>query len=335
MLVREEQMKALYREVILRLGGSESEAETFAEFVVVADLRGMEWQGILSLDKHYVWSIQQGIIKLGQEISVVSEGSSFVVLDAGGELGQVTCSQAMRSVIAKAKDAGIAVAGVRRSGDTGLLASYASMALDHDCIGLLFNTTAPYIAPWGGTERIHGVDPLSVAIPAGEEYPILVDMCLTHAQRYFHRDGSWQRPFPWPDVILFDTVREYALTVVVELICAALTAIPLGGERVHRGETGVVAIAIHVPHFVDMDDFRQRVDGYIRQIKESERADEAKEILLPGERGFREEERRRTHGIPITDDVWAATVPLLDDIGVDWRRLLDEPASADAPAEVS
>ena len=329
LILQPAQLKALYRAVILELGGTLDEAGTFADFLVLADLRGMDWQGIKSLDKHYVWSIQEGIIKLGQEIAVVSEGPAHLMLDAGGELGQVTCARVMNSAIQKAKSAGVALGAVQRSGDTGLLGSYTVMAIAHDCIGVMFNATAPYVAPWGGTERTHGIDPLSVAIPAGREYPILLDMSLTEAQTFFDQDGRWERPFPPPPVMSFATMREYAMTVVVELISGALTNTPVGCERVHRGETGVIALAIHIPHFIDVKVFKDQVDSYVRQVKTTTRAVESEEVLLPGERGFREAERRSKSGVPVPDDVWASTVRLMESIGVDWQGALDAPQERD------
>jgi len=325
MLIRAEQLKALYRAIILRLGGSPEEAQTFAELLVIADLRGMDWQGVRSLDRHYLFDLQEGNIRLGQPIGVVAEGPSSVVLDAGGELGQVAGARAMLSAIAKAVDSGVAVAVIRHAGDTGLLASYTMMALEHECIGIMFNNTNPYVAPWGGKERTHGIDPLSVAIPAGDEYPIVLDMSLTEAQPYFDLDERMNRPFSKPPLMFFRTVREYGLSVVVEAICGALTLMPIGRDRTQRGESAVFAMAIHIPHFIGVNEFRRHVDRYVRQVKESERADGAVEIWLPGERGFREQEKRLRDGIPVPDEIWTATVRLMEEIGVDWRRALEAP----------
>jgi LDH2 family malate/lactate/ureidoglycolate dehydrogenase len=317
-----EQLKALYRAFILELGGSDEEANTFAELVVLADLRGMEWQGVKALERHYIFDIQQGNIRLGQELEVLAEGPGSVAFDAHSELGQVACSQAMRAAIAKAQETGTAVATLRRSGDTGLLAGYTLMAASEDCIGLMFNNTNPYVAPWGGDEPTHGIDPLSVAVPAGAEYPIVLDMSITEAQPYFDLIERMSKPFPQPPLMRFATVREYGLSVVVEAICGSLTTMPIGRDRVLRGESAVFALAVHIPHFVDIEAFRAHVDGYVRGVKASKHADGFEEILLPGERGFREAERRVETGIPVPDDVWERTVALAERIGVDWQQAL-------------
>jgi LDH2 family malate/lactate/ureidoglycolate dehydrogenase len=43
---------------------------------------------------------------------------------------------------------------------------------------------------------------------------------------------------------------------------------------------------------------------------------------MPGERGFREEERRRREGIPVHDKVWRDVVALARERGVDAERFI-------------
>ncbi len=54
------------------------------------------------------------------------------------------------------------------------------MPLIHDMIGTYMTVAnANHMAPWGGTELILGTNPISVAIPAGEEPPIVLDIATT------------------------------------------------------------------------------------------------------------------------------------------------------------
>jgi LDH2 family malate/lactate/ureidoglycolate dehydrogenase len=52
---------------------------------------------------------------------------------------------------------------------------YARMALNDDMIGLATTNALPTMAPWGGRDKIVGINPLAVAIPAGEQHPIIFD----------------------------------------------------------------------------------------------------------------------------------------------------------------
>lgn len=322
MIIEVNQLKELYRAFIKSLGGSSEEADAFAEAFVIADLRGMEWQGIKSIRKHIVFPIQQGIIQLGKSVEVVKEGPASVVLEANNELGQFVCRRAMQLAIEKAKTSGSCVVIIRNAGDTGLLGAYTLMAVEHDCIGVMFNNTNPYVAPWGGSERTLGIDPISVGIPAGEETPILMDMSITKAQDIFDTDTMWAPPFPIPNLMLFETVREYVLSTVVELMCGALTGTPIGRDKVKRGQCGVFCMALHIPHFIDMQEFRQRVDRYIQQLKSTKLADGFRSILIPGERGFREHKRRLRDGIPVPEQVWSKVTELAEEIGVNWQEAI-------------
>lgn len=317
MLVTAGNLNKLYRAIISSLGGTRDEAATFADMFEVADLRGMDWQGLRSIHRHVVHPIQVGITRLGQEIVVQRDAAASILLEANGELGQVTCKRAMELAVAKASDSGSCVVGIRNCGDTGLLAAYTILAAEQDCIGIIFNNTNAFIAPWGGAGPMHGIDPLSIAIPAGEEYPVVVDMALTRAQDNFDRHEMQSPPFPLPPLMQFETMREYVLSVAIELIAGGLTDMPLGRDKTKRWEAAVVVIAIHIPHFIAMSEFRQRVDGYIRQVKATELAEGAAEVLLPGERGFKEQERRLEHGIQVDDQVWQHISELANELRID------------------
>ena len=320
-----DQLKGLYASIITRFGGSPEEAAIFADRFVLADLRGMEWQGLKSLELHVVDPIKQGYSKLGQEVTIEEEGPSSIAYEARNELGQVVCRQAMYAAIAKARESGSAAFTIRHSGDTGLLGSYTLLALDQQCIAIMFNNTNPYIAPWGGADRVNGIDPLSIAIPAQEELPILLDMAITTGRLNFDKDEVWAPPFDSPPVIPFETLREYVLSVTLELMSGALTDMPLGREKTRRGESAVFGTVVHIPHFIAMPVFLKRADAFIRQVKSTPRADGFDEILLPGERGFKEHERRLKEGVPIEEAVWDHTVQIAESLGVDWRAAMESP----------
>ena len=49
----------------------------------------------------------------------------------------------------------------------------------HDMIGIVTTNALPTMAPWGGAERLLGINPLGVGIPAGEERPIVYDAAFS------------------------------------------------------------------------------------------------------------------------------------------------------------
>jgi LDH2 family malate/lactate/ureidoglycolate dehydrogenase len=322
MLLSADQLKSLYRSMIISLGGSEEEAQVFAALYVLADLRGMDWQGIKSIHRYVVYPIQQGITKLQQPMEVHNDSPASAVLIANRELGQVACRRAMELAIDKAVHSGCGAVVVRDSGDTGLLAGYTMMAPERDCIGVIFNDTYAFVAPWGGAERMHGIDPVSVTIPAGDEDPIVIDMALTPTQPAFDTPAIQSPPFPLPSLMFFESLREYAWTIIVELMSGGLAGMALGREKPERWNAGVFALAVHVPHFIDTASYRLAVDNYIRNIRASKTSEGEPPALLPGERGFATHKQRLRDGIPVPDEVWKHISGVAEELGVDWRAAM-------------
>src|SRR6185312_5732926 len=65
------------------------------------------------------------------------------------------------------------------SNHCGALAAYVLQAVKHDMIGIVTTNALPTMAPWGGAERLLGINPLGVAIPAGAEEPIVYDAAFS------------------------------------------------------------------------------------------------------------------------------------------------------------
>ena len=77
-------------------------------------------------------------------------------------------------------------------------------------------------------------------------------------------------------------------------------------------------LAIHIDHFTPLAEFKTKVDRAIEQAKAARKAEGFEEVLMPGERGYRAEERQRREGIAIFDEVWERTTAMLHErLGLD------------------
>src|SRR2546427_696220 len=82
----------------------------------------------------------------------------------------------------------------------GALAYFAAQALPHEMIGIATTNALPTMAPWGGAERLLGINPVAIAIPAGEELPILNDAAFSassHGKIRIYQQKGLTLPERW------------------------------------------------------------------------------------------------------------------------------------------
>jgi len=87
----------------------------------------------------------------------------------------------MQIAIDKAKIAGTGWVCVKNSNHYGIAGYHAMMALEHDMIGISMTNASATVAPTFSKERLLGTNPIAVAIPAGNEQPIVADFATTTA----------------------------------------------------------------------------------------------------------------------------------------------------------
>jgi LDH2 family malate/lactate/ureidoglycolate dehydrogenase len=176
------------------------DAALLAETLASADLRGVHSHGVLRLPEYVEKLLGKRVDPRGRP-QVVRDSGSALVVDGGNSMGQIGSVFAMRRAIERARASGVAAA-VRGSNHCGAMAYYAMLALPGDMIGLATTNALPTVAPWGGTDKIVGINPLAGAIPAGEEPPVVLDAAFSYSShgkiRVYHQKGQPIPPRPWP-----------------------------------------------------------------------------------------------------------------------------------------
>lgn len=87
----------------------------------------------------------------------------------------------MHRCIELTKERGISAVSVRNSGHFGCGNYYAWKFAENNLIGIIMTNTAPLMAPYGGKQREVGTNPIAVAIPTKNNYPIILDMATSVA----------------------------------------------------------------------------------------------------------------------------------------------------------
>jgi LDH2 family malate/lactate/ureidoglycolate dehydrogenase len=320
------------------------DAAQVAELMIRADLRGADGHGIFRLPQ-YVRRIRAGGVNTRPNIRLTRDFPSTALVDGDNGMGHLVVKRAAEVAIEKASKTGVAWVGVRMSNHAGPAALYAEMPLARDMVGLyLAVASANHMPPWGGVESILGTNPLAVAIPAGEEPPVVLDMATTiaaygkvktYALANKPMPVGWminRRGEPITDpkragegfLLPIGEHKGSGLAIVIGLLAGVLNGALFGGACIDFNaddrsacNTGQVMLALNVEFFTELEAFKRDVDAAVREIRESERMEDVKRIWLPGEQSHQRKLERGRDGIPMSPALRGTLNELAASLGVD------------------
>jgi L-2-hydroxycarboxylate dehydrogenase (NAD+) len=175
-------LKEFVVRILVKEGVPEGDAETTADVLVSANLRGIDSHGVARA-RRYVQGLRDGVMLAQPEKRVIRETAVTALLDGGAGLGQVVGVRAMRMAIEKALEAGVGFVAVRNSNHYGIAGYYSMMALEEDLIGVSMTNAAPLVVPTFGKDAVLGTNPMSIAVPTGQERPFVLDMATSVVTR--------------------------------------------------------------------------------------------------------------------------------------------------------
>ncbi|PIU55642.1 MAG: malate dehydrogenase [Chloroflexi bacterium CG07_land_8_20_14_0_80_45_17] len=309
--------------VFNKFGVPVEDAKIAAEVLITADQRGVGSHGLQRL-KRYTNGLKTGVIKPIVDVKVLKETPNTLLISGGDGLGQVVGYKAMKLVIDKALKNNIAFAAVRDSNHYGIAGYYSMMALEHDLIGLSLTNAAPLVVPTHGKNAVMGTNPISIAVPAGQERPFVLDMAASTVPRgkleVYEREGKIM-PITWatdelgnptqniPRVLanLLDKKgggllplggaeeesgghKGYGLCLVVDIFSGVLSGSEFGPNLYARKDIPAKVAhffgAIKIDAFIELALFKSMMDEYINILKNSEKAAGKDRIFIHGEKEF-------------------------------------------------
>jgi len=143
-----------------------------------ADTRGIDSHGIARLHTYFEL-LQAGRINPTPNVRVVHRTPSTATVDGDNGLGLVVGPKANELAMEMAAEVGSGWVSVRNTNHFGIAGYYCLEATKRDMIGVAMTNTTKLVAPFNGIERMLGTNPIAVAIPAGEEPPIVCDMATS------------------------------------------------------------------------------------------------------------------------------------------------------------
>ena len=326
-----EQLNKFSVDLLVKMGLTKENAEIVADSLIFADLRNVSSHGIVRLPT-YIERIDSGIMNLQPEMKYIRQRGATALLDAENGLGQLAGHKAMQRAIELAKEFGIGMVAVRNSNHFGTASWFSMMALEEGMIGITMANASPAIAPFGTATPLLGTNPLSIAVPAKNKVPIVLDMAMSTVARGKIRLSALkneQIPLDWGldesgnptsdpnealkgSLVPIGGVKGSALSLIVDLICGVMTDTGLTGnvknitDMSGPSDTGHAFIAINIADFIDFDLFAANVDAVVDIIKGLK--PKAGQIYMAGEIEHNVTEAKKKEGLPLD----AAVVDLLN-----------------------
>jgi L-2-hydroxycarboxylate dehydrogenase (NAD+) len=331
MNITSEKLRNFTQEVFLACGMPLADAKLAAEVLIEADLRGIDSHGVARLSG-YVRLHEAGRANMQAKHQVIHQTPSTATIDADGGLGLVVAPKAMDLAIEKAEQVGTGWVAIQHSNHFGIAAYHAMKALPKNMIGISMTNASPLVAPTFAKERMLGTNPICIAIPAGKEWPFVLDMASSAAANgkleIAQRLGK-EIPSGWVQtqtgeastnanelknggaLLPLGGHKGYGLAAAVDILSGVLSGANFGPwvppfvaflnplPNLPGKGIGHFLGAMRIDAFRPADEFNNQMDLWIKRFKESERVDPNQEVLIPGEPEFRLKRQREKEGIPL------------------------------------
>lgn len=324
-------LAALVAELFEASGIEPDAAATAATILVDADLRGVWSHGVARVPM-YRERIRKGVAKARPDIKVTEVAPAAALVDGDDGLGLVVAPRAMEVAIGLARECGIGIVGIRRSGHFGTSAHYLQQATQAGCIALTFTTSSPALAPWGAAKAFLGTSPFGFAAPTTGDRTFLIDMAMSRVARGKLKFAA-QRGESIPEgyaldhqgrpttdgkaafegtMLPFGEHKGAALSWMMDVFAGVFTGAAFGGDtgnpftnHSRPQGTGHTFIALRADLFGPMQTFAERMAEMDRRAKALPRAAGVERIMAPGEPEARKETAHRRDGVPLPPDVLA------------------------------
>ena len=323
--------KALFAAV----GAAPEQAELVADHMVESGLLGHDSHSILRYPQ-YVEMVRSGKVRLDAQLEILRETPWMAQVSGHWGFGAVTATEAMKLAIAKAQAGGFSTVTVRDCNHVARLGRFAAMAAaEGNLIGALCANGHGgdlAVAPHGGRERRLPTNPLAVAIPTSQEWPIVLDMTTSMtsggALRHYRNLGA-----PVPEGCIIDGEgnpatdveayhgtppgamlplgypqaghKGFGLAVVVDILSGALSGAGCTQSNPPEAGNALFIWVLNVEAFGPEEEFLAEIGRFIEWVKSSLPAAGFEEVVLPGENSYRILAERERQGMWVDEAAWA------------------------------
>ncbi|MCX8184473.1 MAG: Ldh family oxidoreductase [Sulfolobales archaeon] len=324
-------------EIFAAAGLRDDDAHIVADVLVTADLMGISSHGIQRV-RRYVDGLLRCCVNPRPDIRVVRDCGATALIDADNGLGHIAGVKAMEIAVEKAERYGVSLVLVKNSHHYGIAGYYSLKAVEKELIGISTTNSEKLVAYVNTVTKSLGTNPIAVGIPRKTPPPILFDSAtavIPVGKIEIYSKLGKTVPEGWVIDSEGRMLSGEASKVLSEIRSGKASILPLGGlgEEFggHKGSglafivdiiSGVLSgaawglhvrytvdtapanvghafAAIDIDAFMSKEEFYQRIESYISEIKSLKKHPSADRIWIPGEKAWYTMMTRLKVGIPV------------------------------------
>jgi L-2-hydroxycarboxylate dehydrogenase (NAD+) len=323
--VAPEAMRSFVSAVFVQVGLSEEDAGLLAQLLVLNDLRGVFSHGTRQVSA-YVDHFRHGRLNPRPQVQVISDMGTTVVVDGDGGLGYFPAWRAAHLVAEKCREHGIAAAVTRQHGHIGAAGLYSRVPMTQNQIGYCTSGHQLDLREEQSVLSAAGGSPMSFAIPAGAEPPLVLDFGAT--QDLYPGSAHLQELIRLAPGLVF---RNAGLGSVCQAVGGFLAGVPLGGEatssaglasagaspggggrpadtappetarRWPGANQGAFLVAVEIGRFLPVETFIAQMERYARQVRQMQPVPGHEPATLAGGPEWQREREWAQSGIPVSE----------------------------------
>ena len=330
-------------DAMIKVGVPKADAGKIAELMLEADLIGADAHGVFRLPQ-YVQRLKLGSTNPRPNIIVKRSAPATALVDGDNGMGHLVVARAAETAVELARECGVAWVGCRMSGHAGAAGVYAALPLKADMVGIYSAVAnANHMPLAGGAEPLLGTNPLAIAIPAGEEPPIVLDIAtsiVSYGTIKNHRlqnkplRNDWMidpktgaavvDPHKSAEALLLPMAgyKGAGLALTLGLLAGTLNGALFGRDCVDFNaepdritNTGQFVVALDPGRFQPLAQFKAEVDRHIRELRDTKPLP-GHTVRLPGEQSAKRRADRLHHGLPLAPELLAQLDKLAGELSI-------------------
>lgn len=326
MRVLYETMYQEFYRVLVKKGFTIERAELAAKLYADASRDGVYTHGLNRFVK-FIASMEKGCVDIHAVPALKESLGVLERYDGKKGPGNLNAHFCMNRAIEMAKKQTIGCVAMSNTNHWMRPGNYGLMAVEENCIGVLWTNTVPNMPPWGGRDAKLGNNPVVFAFPHGET-PVLVDVAMSmfsygklesysRSGKELPVDGGFNKQqeitknaaevLETRQVLPIGFWKGSGLSLALDLLAAVLAGGRTSrqvGELPVETELSQVFLAISLDALPDKEALIHEIDETLKDLKESVPVSEDRPVYFPGENMMKTRSENMELGIPVDEGFW-------------------------------